>query len=87
MIALAGVIGSYSLYHGWRKHHHKIIPLVIFLFGFLLLALKEIINGAELILLVPAVTLIIGAHVINYRDCRKANHCHKSDCNHEHLVG
>jgi hypothetical protein len=23
MIGFAGLIGSYALYHGWRKHHHK----------------------------------------------------------------
>ena len=33
MIAFAGIIGSYALYHGWKKHHHKILPLLIFLTG------------------------------------------------------
>jgi hypothetical protein len=26
--------------------------------------------------------LIVSAHFINYRQCRKADHCHTSDCNH-----
>src|SRR5215212_2239097 len=30
MIGFAGIIGSYALYHGWKKHHHKILPLIIF---------------------------------------------------------
>ncbi|MGN6212246.1 MerC domain-containing protein [Parafilimonas sp.] len=86
MIGLAGLIGSYSLYHGWKKHHHKKLPLILFLVGLSLLILKEVITGAELLLLIPAATLIIGAHILNYKDCRKANHCHKNDCNHDHLI-
>lgn len=87
MIAFAGFIGSYALYHGWKKHHHKLLPLVIFLAGLALLVLKEVFISIELVLLIPAAILIIGAHVLNYRDCRKANHCHSNDCKHEHLLG
>jgi hypothetical protein len=87
MIAFAGVIGSYALFHGWRKHHHKKLPLIIFLTGLCFLILKEVFISEELVLLIPAATMIIGAHVINYFYCRKANHCHTGDCNHEHLVG
>lgn len=86
MIALAGVIGSYALYHGWKKHHHKTLPLIIFFTGLLFLVLKEVFVSDELLLLIPAATFIIGAHILNYRDCRKANHCHTNDCNHEHLM-
>ena len=86
MIAFAGVIGSYALYHGWRKHHHKILPLIIFLAGLSFLILKEVFINEELYLLIPAATLIIGAHILNYRDCRKAKHCHPTDCDHEHLL-
>jgi hypothetical protein len=87
MIAFAGVIGSFALYHGWKKHHHKIGPLVIFYTGLSFLILKEVFKGNEMVLLIPAAVCIIGAHIINYRDCKKANHCHNSDCNHEHMVG
>lgn len=87
MIALAGIIGSFALYHGWKKHHHKLWPLVIFYIGLSLLVLKEVFHSNELLLLIPAALFIIVAHIVNYRDCRKANHCHAGDCNHEHLVG
>lgn len=86
MIAFAGIIGSYALYHGWKKHHHKILPLIIFLTGLTFLILKEAFIAEELLLLIPAAILIIGAHVLNFRYCRKANHCHTHDCNHEHLL-
>jgi MerC mercury resistance protein len=79
MIAFAGIIGSYALYHGWKKHHHKILPLLIFLTGLSFLILKEVFVAEELLLLIPAATFIIGAHVLNYLDCRKVNHCHKDE--------
>ncbi|HEY2721314.1 MAG TPA: MerC domain-containing protein [Chitinophagaceae bacterium] len=82
MIALAFIIGSFALYHGFRRHHHKSLPLFIFSAGFIFLVLKEIWTGYEILLLIPAVILILMAHFLNYRFCRKANHCHSSDCNH-----
>jgi hypothetical protein len=51
------------------------------------LVLKEVFPAVEIFLLIPAAILIISAHYINYRDCRKANHCHSTDCNHDHLIG
>ena len=82
MILLAFGIGAYSLFHGYRKHHHRWLPLVVFSAGFFSLALKEFIFGFELWLLIPAVLLIVSAHLLNYRFCRLANHCHAGDCNH-----
>jgi tetrahydromethanopterin S-methyltransferase subunit C len=82
MIALAFVIGSMALFHGYRRHHHRSLPLFIFSTGFILLVLKEIFVGYEIVLLVPAVLFILSAHFFNYRFCRKANHCHSTDCNH-----
>ena len=87
MIGFAGLIGSYALYHGWRKHHHKKLPLVVFLTGLLFLILKEVFVSVELWLLIPAATFIISAHFLNFRFCRQANHCHAADCTHEHLLG
>jgi len=87
MIAFAAGIGAYALYHGWKKHHHKTLPLILFFIGIVLLVLKEVFIAEHLILLLPAVAFIISAHILNYSDCRKANHCHANDCNHDHLVG
>ena len=33
MIALAFAVGTYSLYHGRKKHHHSWIPMVFFTIG------------------------------------------------------
>jgi hypothetical protein len=82
MICLAAAIGLYSLYHGWRKHHHRIAPILVFALGMLLLFGKQIWHEYQLWFLIPAVTLIVFAHYRNFRLCRKADQCHTSDCNH-----
>ena len=82
MILLAFGIGVFALYHGYRKHHHRRLPLVVLSAGFLFLTLKEFISGIGLWLLIPAVLLIVSAHLLNYHYCRLANHCHTGDCNH-----
>lgn len=82
MIALAFCIGSYSLFHGYKKHHHHLSPLFVFSLGFPFLILKYFFVVYEKWLLIPAVLFIISAHLLNYFFCRKANHCHETDCNH-----
>jgi MerC mercury resistance protein len=78
MIGLAFVVGSYSLFHGFAKHHHSFIPIFIFTAGFIFLILKQFFHPIENWLLVPAVSLIIGAHYYNYRLC------HQSKCSSPH---
>ena len=82
MIALAFVIGCLALYHGYKRHHHRVLPLLIFTVGFVFLVLKQVFTGDEKLLLIPAVVFILSAHFFNYRFCRIANHCHATDCNH-----
>jgi hypothetical protein len=82
MITLAFCIGSYSLFHGYKKHHHHLSPLFVFSLGFPFLILKYFFVVYEKWLLIPAVLFIISAHLLNYFFCRKANHCHEADCNH-----
>ncbi|ULQ55598.1 MerC domain-containing protein [Flavihumibacter rivuli] len=82
MILLAFLIGVNALSHGYRKHHHQILPILIFVFGIILLIAKQLWHEWQLYFLVPAVAAVVFAHFYNYRLCRKANHCHASDCNH-----
>jgi len=82
MVITAFAIGIYSLYHGWKKHHHNFLPLIVFLAGFTFLVLKLFFAQYENWLLVPAVTGIIAAHMINFRACKIHNHAHADDCNH-----
>lgn len=82
MIVLAFCVGSYSLYHGFKKHHHSFFPLSLFTAGIIFLVLKQFFILYETWLLVPAVLLIITAHLLNFRFCRVHNHAHKDDCDH-----
>ena len=82
MVALAFGIGTYSFYHGYKKHHHSFFPFILFTVGLLLLVLKLFFAHYQTWLLVPAVGLIVTAHFMNYRYCRVHNHAHSDDCNH-----
>jgi hypothetical protein len=73
MIFLALGIGLYSLMHGYKKHHHKILPIILFSIGIFLLFLKQFLHTYFLFFLIPAVILIVNAHWLNYRYCRKAS--------------
>ncbi len=82
MVVLAFAVGIYSLYHGWKKHHHNLLPMLVFFAGFVFLVLKLFFTEYENWLLVPAVTGIISAHIINFRACKIHNHAHADDCKH-----
>ena len=82
MIALAFVVGVYSLYHGRKKHHHSYYPMVLFAAGISLLFIKSMLHSHSLMLLLPAVSLVVIAHYVNYKLCRVHNHAHADDCNH-----
>lgn len=82
MIILSLAIGGQAMYHGYRKHHHSLVPLSAFLIGFIFLVLKQVFSNYQYWLLLPAVVLIVYAHLINYRSCRIHNHAHADDCDH-----
>lgn len=82
MMLAAFVIGSLTLWHGYRKHHHKFYPLLLFTSGMVLLVIKHFFTAYILWLVVPSSVLIISAYYLNWRYCRQAKHCHSSDCNH-----
>jgi len=82
MIVLSFFIGAFSLYHGYKKHHHSFKPLFIFSFGMILLLAKQYWHQHEVMLLIPAVVCIVLGHLINYRACQIHNHAHTEDCNH-----
>lgn len=82
MIALTVVIGVYSLWHGFKKHHHSLIPVIVFLIGVVFLIAKQIWHTQQVIFLSVALLFILYAHLQNLRLCRLHNHAHSDDCNH-----
>ena len=72
MIGLAFLIGTWALWHGFSRHHHRILPWLLFLGGMILLISKQLWHGYELRLLPFAVGFIISAHIVNYRLSRRS---------------
>ena len=86
MVTIAFCIGIYSLYHGYKKHHHSFTPMIVFSIGFVFLVMKLFFVEYETWFLVPAVLGIVIGHIINYKACRLHNHAHATDCAHEKIV-
>lgn len=82
MVALAFGIGAWSLLHGYRKHHHRLLPITLFTLGITLLVIKLFFSHYETWLLIPAVICIVSAHFLNYQSCRIHDHAHEADCDH-----
>jgi hypothetical protein len=82
MIFLAFLIGCVSLWHGYRKHHHSLLPLGIFSGGIMFLLAKQLWHNYQMWLLPVAVVLIVTAHLLNFKSCRVHNHAHAEDCDH-----
>ena len=81
MIGIAFVVGTYSLFHGYIKHHHSLVPVYIFTTGFIFLIFKQFFHSAENWFLLVAVPLIVFAHYHNYRlsnrsKCSSWHHSH-----------
>ena len=72
MIALAFLIGIRALWHGFRRHHQRVAPLLLFGGGMIFLIAKQVWHSYELALLPFAVAGIVAAHVANYRFSRVA---------------
>ena len=72
MIGLAFLVGIYALLHGYRTHHRSLFPVWLFTAGFIFLITKQFFHEYEIYFLIPAVPLIIAAHYLNYRLCRKS---------------
>lgn len=82
MVFLAFTIGFFSLYHGFKKHHHSFLPLIVFSIGFAFLVIRLFFSHGLHWMLIPAVGGIVAAHFMNYKKCRIHNHAHAEDCNH-----
>lgn len=67
MIGLAFLIGSWALWHGFRYHHGRLLPWLLFVGGVILLIAKQVWHSYELSILPFAVLLIVAAHVVNLR--------------------
>ena len=77
MIALAFLVGSYALSHGYRKHHHKPLPLILFAIGIVFLLAKQYWHHLQYYFLPPAVIFIVYAHYLNHKLTKVCDHSSK----------
>ena len=71
------IIGSFALYNGYKKHHHKIVPLFIFISGIAILLVANFLleDNVETIVKIAGATSIIIAHLLNWQSCRSCKIC------------
>jgi len=68
MIFSSFIFGVLSLWHGFRFHHHKSLPLTLFSIGFICLLLNQFTNERLIYFFIPAsATGIIKAHILNIK--------------------
>jgi len=82
MIAIACAVGLYALWHGYKKHHRNVQPVIIFGIGIMLLIFKQIWHHYQFLFLPFAVLLIVVAHFINHRLSRIHHHREDGSCHH-----
>ena len=80
MIIFALAIGVYSIGSSYRRTHHRVLPLMILVAGFItIMAGHLLVTGIAEAVVVPIGGLLIAlAHFVNYR--------YTGACNHEHKV-
>jgi cadmium resistance protein CadD (predicted permease) len=78
MIVLTCAIGIYAIYGSYKKHHRKILPIIIFSVGMFTIISKEFFEHGTIwfyMLLSIGVLFIICAHLLNYKYCKQAKNC------------
>ncbi|WP_072038945.1 MerC domain-containing protein [Flavihumibacter solisilvae] len=79
MMLAALLFGIISLYHGYRRHHRKSMPIVLFVAGYCLMVLNQATLERFIHLLVPAAAIsIVTAHVLNICFTRRISRAQRS---------
>lgn len=74
IILISFFIASYSLASGYRKHHRRLLSLVIVSGGFVLIALSRVFHREwlEMLLTSGGGLMIAVAHFVNWRHIRQS---------------
>ncbi len=80
LLALAFLLGLYSLVPSYRSEHRNPQPLVLFLLGLSQLAASRFLEGSlEVTLTVLGVALVASAHLVNLRSCARAHRASRGE--------
>ena len=71
------IVGCFALYNGYKKHHHKILPLFVFVAGIVLLFFANFFleDNAETIVKISGAAIIITSHILNWYNCKHCKIC------------
>ncbi len=74
LILLSVVIASNALIHGYRRHHQKLMALLVAATGFSLITMGRLIEveWSEVLLTSTGGVVIAMAHLLNWRDIRRS---------------
>ena len=76
MIGVSLLLGIVAMRHGYKCHHKRILPVILYAAGFSFLILNQIFKEQFVLLFIPlAIILIIGAHGLNMYCCRITRKC------------
>ncbi|MPZ21080.1 MAG: MerC family mercury resistance protein [Luteitalea sp.] len=79
LLMLAGVIGVWSLWPAFQHRHRRLLPLLIFLAGLLVMSVARVLEhvsaSLELSLVVVGAAAIATAHVKNLCLCQRCAVC------------
>lgn len=72
ILVFSSVVGSVSIVPGWRKHHRRVTPMLLFVPGVLLIAIGRLHMPVLLETMVTTcgAILVASAHWLNWKLCR-----------------
>jgi hypothetical protein len=87
-IATSLTVGSWALFNGYRKHHHDLWPVIIFILGICCMLIANVLiktERAEILLKLVGAGSIVTAHGFNLKYCRQCVVCNH-EINHENEI-
>jgi len=71
------VVGCFALYNGYKKHHHKILPICVFVAGIALLLFASfwLEDNMETSGKIAGAAFVITAHILNWYNCIHCKIC------------
>jgi len=71
------IIGCFALYNGYKKHHHRKLPLLLFIVGISLLLFGNFLleDSQETIVKIIGALVIVSSHILNWYRCKQCELC------------
>lgn len=80
ILAVTMVLGAFALYSGYKRYHNRLYPFILLGLGGFIYWQKDILGvEAEPFTVMAGATLVVIAHLVNIRLCRRNNNCQVTD--------